>query len=166
MLIPPIRVLSAGVSLLTLAFSLPAVAANPDGTFDDPVIVRDVLAANEAMVAAANRLDLDSFFAAMLEADHAMIVQNGTIFETRAEARAAVERALYGVTGVERRFENPQVTVISPEVALLVSEGSVTATYQDGRQMSGRFAVSLVFVLRDGGWKLLHGHYSTPMARP
>jgi hypothetical protein len=36
----------------------------------------------------------------------------------------------------------------------------VNATLADGREMNSRFAVSLVFVLRDGRWKVLHGHYS------
>lgn len=31
------------------------------------------------------------------------------------------------------------------------------------RTMDGRFVVSLVFVRKDGEWKLLHGHYSAPV---
>ena len=141
--------------------------AQPDvgSSGEDAAVVGAVLAANADMVAAANRMDLDAFFGAMIEADRTMIVQNGAIFQTRAEARVSVERGLRGIARVDRRFDNPQVTVISPETALLVSEGSVTATLNDGREMIGRFAVSLIFVLRDGQWKLLHGHYSTPMAQ-
>ena len=67
-----------------------------------------------------------------------------------------------GIAKVDRRFDNPQVTVISPDVALLVSEGTVSATLTDGRNLDARFAVSLVFVHRDGQWKVLHGHYSVP----
>jgi ketosteroid isomerase-like protein len=41
-----------------------------------------------------------------------------------------------------------------------VSEGSTTATLTDGRILNSRFAVSLVFMRKEGQWKLLHGHYS------
>ena len=66
------------------------------------------------------------------------------------------------MTAIDRRFVDPKVTVISPEAALLVSDGIVAATLEDGRVVTGRFAVSLVFVRRDGRWLVLHGHYSTP----
>ena len=62
-------------------------------------------------------------------------------FKTRQEAMQAVKRGFMGVAKVDRRFENPQVTVISPEVALLASEGTVSATLTDGRNMDARFGV-------------------------
>ena len=85
---------------------------------------------------------------------------NGVVFRTRREAYESVKRGLQGIATIDRRMENPQVTVIAPDVALLVANGSVAATLADGRAMNSRFAVSLVFVLRDGRWKVLHGHYS------
>jgi ketosteroid isomerase-like protein len=133
-------------------------------SFTDPAVEKAVLAANAEMIAAANSLNIDAFFDFIVDTDRGMIVQNGAIFRTRAEAYEAVKRGLQGVAKVERRFNNPQVTVISPETALLVSEGSVTATLEDGRVFDRRFAVSLLFVRRDGRWKLLHGHYSAPLA--
>lgn len=133
-----------------------------DAPQDDAAIEQTVLAANAEMIAAANRMDLDAFFDAIVDTDKGMIVQNGVIFRTRKDAYEAVKRGLQGVTRIERRFDSPKVTVIAPDVALLVSEGSVAATLQDGQAMNGRFTVSLVFVLRDGRWKVLHGHYSIP----
>ena len=65
---------------------------------------------------------------------------------------------------MDRRFENPQVTAVSADCALLTAEGSSTATLTDGRTLNSRFAVSLVFVRQGGAWTLLHGHYSMPMA--
>ncbi len=132
-------------------------ATGPSG--DSAAIERAVHEANADMIAAANRLDLDAFFAAITES--AQIVQNGTIFPSRADARAGVERGLRGVTRLERRLHDPRVTVLAPDTALLVSEGDATFTVQDGRVMTSRFAVSLVFVHRDGRWQVVHGHYST-----
>ncbi|NJN99465.1 MAG: hypothetical protein HC875_37880, partial [Anaerolineales bacterium] len=74
-----------------------------------------------------------------------MIVQNGEIFATRAEARVAVERGARGIARLERRFHDPSVTVLAPESALLVSAGSVAFTLDDGREINSRFTVSLLF---------------------
>jgi ketosteroid isomerase-like protein len=63
---------------------------------------------------------------------------------------------------MDRRLENPQVTVISADLALLVANGTTTATFTSGRTVTSRFAVSLIFLRKDGQWKLLHGHYSIP----
>ena len=57
------------------------------------------------------------------------------------------------------------VTVISTEAALLTGSGTSTVTLEDGRSFENRFAVSLVFVRKGDGWKVLHGHYSAPNPR-
>ena len=143
--------------------------AGPSPIASDPAIAaieKAVLDANAQMTQAANSLNTDAFFDFIADTDRGMIVQNGMIFRTRHEAYEAVKRGLQGVAKIDRKFENPQVTVIAPDVALLVSAGSVAATLADGRELNRRFAVSLVFVLRDGRWKVLHGHYSTLPNRP
>lgn len=123
-----------------------------------------VLETNAKMTAAADALDVDTFFSYILETDKGLIIQNGIIFKTRSEAMQAVKKGFTGLSKIDRHFDNPQVTVISPDVALLASEGTMSATLTDGRVIdSGRFAVSLVFVLKDNQWKLLHGHYSMPV---
>ena len=144
---------------LALALLAPLLSQGATPSTPDPAIERAVLEVNAEMIAAADKLDLDTFFGAITES--AQIVQNGTIFPNRAEARAGVERGLRGVTRMERRLHNPTVTVIAADTALLVSEGDATFTVQDGRVMTSRFAVSLVFTLQDGRWQVMHGHYST-----
>ena len=127
-------------------------------------IKKAVLETNMKMTQAADALDVDTFFSYILDTDKGLIIQNGTIFKTRLEAMQAVKKGFMGLSKIDRRFDNPQVTVISPDVALLASEGTVAATLTDGRTMdSGRFAVSLVFVRKDNKWMLLHGHYSMPV---
>jgi len=137
-----------------------------DAAQGDQRVVEAVLAANERLTAAADRLDTDAFFADIVDSDETRIVQDGKLFKTRIEAMAAVRAGSQGVAKVDRRFESPHVTLLAPEVALFTAEGASTATLQDGRSIGGRFAVSLVFVLRDGEWKLFHGHYSLPNPQP
>lgn len=162
------RLLLWGSSILVAAQLISAPAEADDksaAAWSDPAIEQAVLAANTEMVAAANRLDVDAFFAHIVNTDKGMIVQNGTIFRTRQQAYEAVQRGLQGVTKLERRFENPQVTVIGPDTALLVADGIADAVFTDGRTMSSRFAVSLLFVRVGAQWQLLHGHYSAPAMR-
>lgn len=132
----------------------------------DPAIVQAVLAANAALTDASNRLDTDGFFADIVDSDETRIIQDGKLFKTRAETMAAVRQGSQGVARLERRFEDPHVTVLAPGAALLTADGTTSVTLQDGRTFNNRFAVSLLFVLRDGRWKVLHGHYSLPNPPP
>ena len=152
------------VATISMATALVFAQQKP-ATMDssEQAIRNAVLETNHKMAKAANSLNVDDFFSYILDTDKGSIVQNGTVFKSRQEAREAVKQGFMGVETLERRFVNPQVTVISPEVALLTSEGTVSAKLTDGRTMEGRFAVSLIFVRKDGEWKLLHGHYSAPV---
>ncbi|HVZ63303.1 MAG TPA: nuclear transport factor 2 family protein [Lacunisphaera sp.] len=153
---------SAGLSLLLTLFALPACGA--PASADDPVAA--VLAANDRMIAAANRLDTDAFFADIVSSDETRIVQDGRLFATRAEAMAAVRAGSQAIASLDRRLIDPHVTLLAPGVALLTATGTTAVTLVDGRRFDNRFAVTLVFVLRDDQWKLFHGHYSLPNPPP
>jgi len=137
-----------------------------DADRSDKRVVDAVLAANTRMTDAANRLDTDAFFACIVDSDETRIVQDGKLFKTRAEAMAAVRAGSQGIASIERRFEDAHVSMLAQESALLTADGTTGVTLNDGRNFSVRFAVSLVFVLRDGEWKLFHGHYSVPNPQP
>lgn len=143
--------------VLAGSLSLAAVANAPDH-----VVVQSVLDANTRLTEAANRLDTEGFFADIVDSDETRIIQNGKLFQTRAEAMAAVRLGSQGVARLERRFLAPHVTLLAPDTALLTAEGTTAVTFADGRTNASRFAVSLIFGLRDGRWLLLHGHYSQP----
>jgi uncharacterized protein (TIGR02246 family) len=153
-----ISTLAATLLATTLLFAQP----KPDvDTTSEQAIKKAVLETNARMTQAADKVDVEAFFSHIT--DPCVIIQNGTVFKTRQEAMQAVKRGFAGIAKVDRRFENPLVTVISPDVALLSAEGTVSATLTDGRTMDGgRFAVSMVFVRKDGQWKVMHGHYSMP----
>jgi len=155
-----IRILA--LTAVSLAAAAGFAQPKPEPAASEEAIKKAVLETNAKMTQAANSLDVDAFFTYIVDTDKCVIVQNGTVFKTRQEAMQAVKRGFMGLAKVDRRFDNPQVTVISPEVALLASEGTVSATLTDGHTLDARFAVSLIFVHRDGQWKVLHGHYSTP----
>jgi hypothetical protein len=135
------------------------------GESDAAAVEKAVLKAHHEMVAAADALDAEGFFAFILDTAAGPVIQDGRLLPTRAEALEVVERSFAGVASVERVYESEDVTPISEKAALLTGVGTSTVTLEDGRSFETPFAVSLVFVLKDEGWKVLHGHYSAPNPR-
>jgi ketosteroid isomerase-like protein len=152
--------------LAAFTCAVPARAIEPAVATDNIAVVQAVLAANDRLNAAASRLDTDAFFAGIVDSDETRIIQDGMLFATRAEAMAALRAGSQGVAKIDRRFENSHVAVLAPDAALLTAEGTTDVTLDDGGNFAVQFAVSLIFVLRDGEWKLLHGHYSLPNPQP
>lgn len=144
-----------GLTVLTLW-------AAPNPTADHAAIEKAVLKANAALAQAEKSLDAEKFFSHIPDFDKGLILQNGVMYKTRQEALDVVKTGFQGVSRVERVYDRTYVTVISPETALLTAQGTSSVTLLDGRIVSTPFAVSSLFVLRDGQWRLLHGHYSSP----
>lgn len=149
-----------GLAAFSLATAL--VFAQPKPASIPSAIEKAVLETNDKMTRAADILNAEAFFDYIVNTDKTPVIQNGVLFETRQEALQAVKRGFAGLSKTERHFDRPQVTVLSPDAALLTSTGTVFATLPDGRTLTNRFAVSLVFVQKEGRWLLLHGHYSAP----
>jgi ketosteroid isomerase-like protein len=138
--------------------------AAPDAS-ETKAVEEAVLEVHQQMNSAVEALDVDGFFGFILDAARGPVIQDGRLFADRDEAREAVRRGFQGVARVERVYETTDVTVISEKAALLTGKGTSTITLEDGRVLDGPFAVSLVFVLTDDGWRVLHGHYSIPSPR-
>jgi hypothetical protein len=146
------------LAALPLRAEMPASKTDPSTT----AIEKAILEANARMTEAANSLNADAFFEYILDSDKGVIIQNGLLFKTRSEALEAVKRGFVGIAKLKRQIENPRVIVITPELAVLTGEGNTIATLRDGRTITNHFAVSLIFQCKDGQWKVLQGHYSTP----
>ena len=110
---------------------------------------------------AAQSLDPDKVFSFVLENNKGALVQNGRFFLTRGEALESTRRGFQGLQKVAYQFDQQHVTVISPTVALATGEGSSSATTADGRTFTTRFAQSVLLVLTNGEWKVLHAHRSS-----
>ena len=151
--------------ILTVCYAHAVLPQAKPATESDNAAVQAVLAANARLTECDNRLETDAFFAGIVASDETRIIQDGRLFKTRAEAVATVRQGAQGIAKVERRFDEPHVTLLAPDAALLTADGTTTATLADGRIITSPFAASLVFVLRDGQWLLFHGHYSVPNPR-
>lgn len=130
------------------------------------VIEEAVLKTHMQQAGANDSLDAEKFFGFILDFDKGLIIRDGQLFKTRQQALDTITKAFEGMSKVQRTYENTFVTVISPEIALFTANGAVTVTLSDGRVLNSPFAVSMVYVLRDGQWKMLQGHYSIPNPKP
>jgi len=127
----------------------------------DAAIEKAVLAANAQVRQAAEARDLDRFFSFILDTNKGSIIQNGVLSLTPADARAKLEPGFRAPLKVEYRWKQQHVTVLSPTAALLVSEGEAAVTSANG-SFTAPFVQSEVWILRDGAWKILHAHQSSP----
>ena len=146
-----------------------AVVTAAEGQFDKSSVPSDVekavLARMAEIESAARALDADRVFSFVLENDKGALVQNGKLFLTRKEALESTKQGFQGLQNVAYRFDQQHVTVLTPTVALAIGEGVSSATTDDGRKFSMRFAQSVILILTDGEWKVLHAHRSIPRAK-
>ena len=151
-------------SLLVLVFALAAPAgfgqSNPQA--DPKAIEAAVLAVHAEMTRAGEAGDADRLFSYMLDTDKGSVVQNGVLMTTRREALEQVRANLGRVSKIRYRWTRELVTVLSPQSAVLVAEGESTVTTASGDTFSAPFVQTVVFVLRDGAWKAIHAHQSSP----
>ena len=130
-----------------------------------PEIQKAVLARLAEIQNAAQALDSDKVFSFVLENDEGALAQNGKFFLTRKEALESTRQGFQRLQKVDYRFDQQHVTFLSPTIALATGEGSSSATTEDGRTFTTRFAQSVVLVLTNGEWKVFHAHRSFPPAK-
>jgi len=160
-----IKLVHGLVASTLLAMGSFGAAADPAPVADDAVIVAAILAVHDQTIAAAEARDLDRLFSFVLENDAGALVSNGVVQLTRADALATTRAGFQGIASVKYNFTARRVTVLSPTSAVLVSSGSVAATTDDSRSFTNGFTQSVLFVLRDGHWRIVHTHQSSPVPR-
>jgi ketosteroid isomerase-like protein len=154
------------IIFLSLACVTVTFANQDKSSISNPqAIEKAVLETNAKMIQAAENLNAEGFFDWILDLVAGPVIQDGKLMLTRQEALEAVKRGFQGVAKVKYQLDRTYVKAISPEIALLTGEGTSTATLEDGRTFSSPFALSEVFVLREGKWKVLHAHQSVPNSR-
>ena len=112
---------------------------------------------------AAESVDAEKLFSYVLENDKGSLIQGGKIVLTRKEALDSYKQNSQGIRKVDYKIDKQYVTVVSPQTAIVVVEGSFEATTADEQIFGSPFAQTIVFVLRDNKWKVLHSHTSRPV---
>jgi uncharacterized protein (TIGR02246 family) len=153
------------LTVIGLLVSVSASGGPSRSQADTKSVETAVLAVHDAMTRAGEAADADRLFSYMAETDKGSVIQNGAVLATRQEALDAVRSNLRSISKVEYTWGRRLVTVLSPEIAVLVAEGVATVTTATGDGFSAPLAQSVVFVLKDGTWKAIHAHNSSPRAR-
>ena len=125
-----------------------------------------ILKVHAAMMKAAENLDAEALYDHVLDQCKGVIVQDGRIMVTHQEALDATKQGLQGLKDISYTYNQKHITIISPTIALWVADGTTSATIiEDEREISVAFAETIVFVQKDGQWKVLHAHRSIPNPR-
>jgi ketosteroid isomerase-like protein len=160
------KIIATAVAAALVIIAAATVSQGQSGkSAASPDIQKAVLARLAEIQNAAQALDPDKVFSFVLENDAGALAQNGKLFLTRKEALESTKQGFQGLQKVDYRFDQQHVTLLSPTIALATGEGSSSATTEDGRTFTTRFAQSVVLVLTNGEWKVFHAHRSSPRAR-
>lgn len=127
-------------------------------------IKKAVLEKHAEIIKAAEKLDADKFYESILDAGKGTIIQNGRIM-SRRESLDITKEGFEGLEKLKYEFNWQNINVLSPDIAILTAQGRTTATVDTGETFSVDFAVTSVFVLKNGQWKIAHGHHSIPNPR-
>ena len=156
---------TAVASVLVIVAAITVSRGQSSKRATSPDIQKAVLARLAEIQNAAQALDPDKVFSFVMENDAGVLAQNGRLFLTRKEALESTKQGFQGLQKVDYRFDQQHVTLLSPTVALATGEGSSSATTDDGRTFTTRFAQSVVLVLTNGEWKVFHAHRSFPRVK-
>ena len=156
---------AAFVSASLIAVAVVVSHGQPGKNSASPDAPKAVLARLGEIQNAAQALDPDKVFSFVLENDQGALVQNGKLFRTRSEALASTRQGFQGLQKVSYRFDEQQVALLSPTIALAVGAGESSMTLDDGKTLNTRFVQSVVLVLTNGEWKVFHAHRSFPPAK-
>lgn len=161
-----LRPVSGLLVLLAAMTAAPGQTKGPTQTGPSPSDAESAVEARLAEIQqAAQQLDPEKVFSFVLENDQGALVQNGKLLLTRQAALQSTKRGFEGLNSIAYQFDQQHITMLSPTIALVTGEGVSTATTNDGRTLSTRFAQSIVLVLADGQWKVFHAHRSFPPTR-
>jgi hypothetical protein len=125
-------------------------------------IEKAVLEQHAQFLKYAQQLEVDKMYSLVLDGGQGTIIQNSQL-QTRQEALDASKSAFNGIKKIEYKFDQQYVKVISPDTAIFTGKGQSIVTTDTDNSYTKDFAVTSVFVLKDKEWKIIHGHYSSPV---
>jgi hypothetical protein len=121
----------------------------------------EILKAQVEMKKAAEKLDADALYKFVLDINN-VIIENGVLRSTWKNAYDITKKGFQGIKELSYTYNHTNINVISPTTALWTGSGLTDMTLTDGRKITIDFAETIIFVLRDGHWKVLHAHRSSP----
>lgn len=124
-------------------------------------IVSEVLALTNEIRAAAEAADADGLFRHHSDAADAAHIIDGKRF-SRGQMVNNYRDVYAGVASQQINIGDPMVKVISPDLVLVVSQGTFTSNSKSGGALSGGVAWTYLWQKQNEAWVLLHAHQSFP----
>jgi hypothetical protein len=153
------------ISVLVVIVVCLSLAARSNQNVISPVqqknIGSEILKVHQEMKKAAESLDADALFTHVLDVND-VIIENGALRSTLKNAYDVTKQGFQGIKELSYTYNHTNINVISQTTVLWTGNGTTTAMLTDGRKITIDFAETIVFILSDGRWKVLHAHRSSP----
>ena len=156
----------ASLRLYCIALSITASSCGPAAPAslteaERTAITDSILTITRGFAAAANALDV-SRFSPLFSSDPALtFAADGNLMLVSHDSLMSMYRATSsGFIKMEFVWDTLRVSVLEPKVAVLSGAAHLAVTDKSGKMTRQGVAVTYVFVRRDAGWRLLHGHAS------
>lgn len=150
--------------IIVFAFISVLWAANSNQNGVSPTqqkaIEKEILKVHENMQKAAESLNADELFKYVLDVND-VIIESGEIRSTRKEAYENTKQGFQVLGAMSYNYKHINIIVISPTAAILTGSGTTTVTLSGDLKINLDFAESIVYVLRDGQWKVINAHRSS-----
>ena len=150
-----IVIVLTSVSLLWAARS----NQNAISSAQQKAIEKEILKVHDEMKTAAEKLDADALFKYVLDVND-VIIESGELRPTRKDALESTKQDFQQLKSLSYTYNHQNINIISPTAAVFTGTGTTTATFSDLKMTLG-FAETIVFVNRDGQWKVIHAHRSS-----
>ena len=121
-----------------------------------------VLAAHDATIAATEALDFERLDTLLLNTNRGALIIDGRVTLSRDDSVETIRRECESLQGIHYGFARRLVTLLSPNSAMIVAEGTITAHSSDGVTFTRPIAQTIVFIRAEVGWRVIHMHSSSP----
>lgn len=129
---------------------------------DQAAIEKAILDTYAEITKAAESFDWETAFGYVLENDKGCLINDGKLILTRQEALDDYRNNSRNGGRIVYTMDKKYVTVLSPDTAVLATEGRYEVTTADGRTFASPMAQTVVFVRKENQWKVFHSHTSLP----
>lgn len=121
-------------------------------------IATEVDALFDKTIEAAETLDSSILAGSVDDSLKAGFIVTGRYFRDFAPVIAEFDVNKVGCKYQKMDVVNKKITVLSDNAALITASGNYTLALEDGRNLTGTFAYTLVYSRVNGEWKIIHTH--------
>lgn len=116
----------------------------------------------EQSIRAAENLDTEFMLKLVNDTSKTGFIDNGLYFESYEELMNSYKKGIQNIYTQYLKVKKTKITFLSEKMALLTTNGYYSAQTIQKREISGKFAWTIVYSRIDSEWKIVHSHMSNP----